>query len=147
MFKSALKFWFQGLFVTYPSFASSCSVSDRPSAALGAFQALSREGPDLLPERRRVLRHRDAQRTPQALQVSASCSPPVSSKLAQQQRLLCLLAEKRASTFLFRNKMCPNMVYCCRKAETKTSCCSFIRSQELAFYFLPANYHINEFVK
>lgn len=46
------------------------SISDRPAAALGAFQALSREGPGLLPERRRVFRHRDAQRASQALQVS-----------------------------------------------------------------------------
>lgn len=46
------------------------SVSDRPAAALGTLQAVSREGPGLLPERRRVLRHRDAQRATQALQVS-----------------------------------------------------------------------------
>lgn len=46
------------------------SVSDRPAAALGTLQAVPREGPGLLPERRRVLRHRDAQRATQALQVS-----------------------------------------------------------------------------
>lgn len=46
------------------------STSDRPAAALGAFQALPREGPGLLPERWRMLRHRDAQRASQALQVS-----------------------------------------------------------------------------
>lgn len=47
-----------------------CSISNCPSATLGAFQALSWEGLGLLPKWWRMLCHRDTQRASQTLQVS-----------------------------------------------------------------------------
>lgn len=83
----------------------SCSISDRPAAALGAFQALPREGPGLLPERRRVFRHRDAQRASQALQVSvvvallspAGCFRKVVLDLSTFKRTHCTLMSEETN--------------------------------------------------
>lgn len=56
--KSSLRVNVCNLFVANTSLSVCvCSVADRPTAALGALQALSREGPGLLPKRRRVLCH------------------------------------------------------------------------------------------
>lgn len=51
-------------------FSLFCSISNCPSATLGAFQALSWEGLGLLPKWWRMLCHRDTQRASQTLQVS-----------------------------------------------------------------------------
>ena len=51
------------------------SVSERPTSAFRTLQTVPREGPGLLPERRGVLRHRDAERAAQALQVSTVLPP------------------------------------------------------------------------
>lgn len=77
------------------------SVSDHPAAALGTLQALSREGPGLLPEWRRVLRHRDAQRATQALQVSDRNHNVAAAAVVGKHLLYLLLPPEHHSSLFF----------------------------------------------